>query len=668
MAGDKFLNPYNFIGFSEKKAKAYEDTDRHTGVIEYTITTKTPLFIPNSSSETAFKESETVADHKSYDFFSYTELEPGKHYENEYHLPVIPGSEIRGVVRNVYETLTDSCMGMLNEDEYPVKRSYERLVPGLLCRENGKIVLYKANSMRIGRERAEGGKHPGGFEDYRNGTEVSFRTGRGGWRNPVSQYSRDGRYERKGYLLKWGMGITDPEKDDKAKARYHVFELFVSKTGEYQKVKSFSRDEVERKLLNVVNSYLDQPAITEENRKAYTEYKEDLVNFLKNGKCFPVNYSVLDAENESLEQRIVYLAPATFSKEVYSNSIGKLAGQFAPCKENFCPACDLFGHIGKDNMTSRASAVRFTDLYVAEEKESEKYAEYYWRSKVTLQTLGGPKLGNVDFYLKRPEKAAFWTYDYYIANGNTQIRPGELRGRKFYWHHPQVRLEKAEPTKLNKTIRPVKEGVEFKGKLYFDSISERQMKQLVWILNSGSEQLGLQLGTAKPLGLGSISCTVDHVWERKINLTEDKLNYSVEELTYADLTYEAAKFSENLKVKEEFYKIAGLYTVPKNMQITYPRTYAQKESEMTEGFKWFGENHWVGRSGNGMIGRRKDVEILHELPGILDNEIGLPYDARKKKRNNTGYQGQNNRYNQRNKNYQGKRYGNNSSYKGTGKK
>ena len=117
-----FVNPYNFIRFPKEKAKAYEDTDIHTGVIEYTVTTKTPLFIPNSSSDHAFKESE-VKDHKSYDFFSYTELETDRTYDNEYHVPVIPGSEIRGVVRQVYETLTDSCMGILNVDAYPDRKS-----------------------------------------------------------------------------------------------------------------------------------------------------------------------------------------------------------------------------------------------------------------------------------------------------------------------------------------------------------------------------------------------------------------------------------------------------------------------------------------------------------------------------------------------------------------
>ena len=47
--GDYFVNPYNFISFPKEKAKAYTDSDRHTGFIEYTVTTKTPLFIPNSS-------------------------------------------------------------------------------------------------------------------------------------------------------------------------------------------------------------------------------------------------------------------------------------------------------------------------------------------------------------------------------------------------------------------------------------------------------------------------------------------------------------------------------------------------------------------------------------------------------------------------------------------
>lgn len=127
MGERKFVNPYHFISFPKTKAPGYTDEDRHTGMIRYTITTKTPLFIPNSSSDTAFKfeEAEKVRTekqyHKSYDFFSYTELDEKENYEGKFYVPVVPGSEMRGVIRSVYETLTDSCMGVLNEDEYPIK-------------------------------------------------------------------------------------------------------------------------------------------------------------------------------------------------------------------------------------------------------------------------------------------------------------------------------------------------------------------------------------------------------------------------------------------------------------------------------------------------------------------------------------------------------------------
>ena len=652
MAEDKsvFLNPYNFISFPQKKAEAYTDTDKHTGVIEYTITTKTPLFIPNSSSDKAFKESETVTDHKSYDFFSYTNLDSKKTYENEYHLPVIPGSEMRGVVRNAYETLTDSCMGLLNEEIYPVKRSYEKFIPGLLYKNKDKLVLYSAASYRVDIKISR--KYKNGKKLYftpqratkekkdKNGNVKTIRY----WKIITSVGENRENYLKEGYLLKWGMGLIESEdknnknsdnknfnnKNSNIKANYHIYQA-----KKEEEISFFTREKVERKVVAVIDSYLAQPAITPENEKAYMEYKKDLVDFLNGNeeKYFPVNYSALDKEN-------IYLAPAVYSKEIYNNSIGKLAGEFAPCKEDFCPACDLFGHIGKTNKTCKGSGIRFTDLYVKEEKTPENYNQYYLENKITLQTLGGPKLGNVEFYLKKPDKnASFWTYDYYILNCNVKVAPGELRGRKYYWHHPQVHFEKVEPTNLNKTVRPVKEGIEFKGKLYYESISKKQLEQLIWILNSGSEQLGLKLGAAKPLGLGSISCTVDQVQERKIKLTEEGLNYSVEEIPLKNITYETVGFSQN--VKEEFYLIAGLNTVSKNIPITYPRTYEQKNGKMEEGFKWFGLNHWIGKAGNGMIGNRKNVEILKTLPPIKTDK-GLPYNPqveRKKQYWNSNHSG-----------------------------
>ena len=82
-----FVNPYNFIGFPENKARAYTDEDRHTGVIEYKSRQKRLLF----QIQVQIKHLRIdCAEHKSYDFFSYTELVGNQRYEGEYYVPVIP--------------------------------------------------------------------------------------------------------------------------------------------------------------------------------------------------------------------------------------------------------------------------------------------------------------------------------------------------------------------------------------------------------------------------------------------------------------------------------------------------------------------------------------------------------------------------------------------------
>lgn len=589
---DKFINPYNFISFPAQKAKAYTDTDRHTGVIEYSITTKSPLFIPNSSSESAFSESAKVKDHKSYDFFSYTELDEEKTYENEYHIPVLPGSEMRGVVRNVYETLTDSCMGVLNSEEYPVKRTPTRFKPALLCRnKDGMFEIRDAFSTPVG-DKAFNGKSPIEYKNWRNGDLI------------------DG----KGYLLKWGMGGAG----NKAKKRYHAFSEKGVRAGEGMNKKNIilSRDDVERKLFPVIASYLLQPALQKNNKDAYIEYREDLENFLKNKKkqCFPVNYSMIGRD-------LVYLTPAIITKEAFNNSLGKLAGEFDSCTENFCPACEVFGHIGKSGDSS-GSKTRFTDLYVTDQKRPEEYYEF---NKITLQALGGPKMGNTEFYLKKPAGATFWTYDYRVADGKVIAEPGELRGRKFYWHSRNGRIIEAEPSNLNKTVRPVKENITFSGKLYFDGISKKQLNQLIWILNSGKENLGLKLGSAKPLGLGSITCKVLDVKERRITLENGELKYEVLPVKTIP-TYEQAGLSAH--AKKEFYKIAGLYSVPENMEITYPKDIRQKNRAIEKGYEWFVKNRGTN-SGKKFASGRTDIKIYKTLPNILDAELGLSYSAQK---------------------------------------
>ncbi len=639
-----FVNPYNFIKFPNKKAEAYKDTDKHTGVIEYTITTKTPLFIPNSGSERVFKISDDVTDHKTYDFFSYTELDPQKRYEGKYHVPVIPGSEIRGVIRSVYETLTDSCMGMLNENEYPVKRSPNRFVPALIHKKaDGNMELLEASSLRIG-NKAEKNHKPEGFENYGNGTKIYYENIRDN--GIIKDYSakETGKYKNAGYLIKWGMGVK--------KARYHIFAVKNSSNEKWHKTK-LKRDDVERKLNPVIESYLSQPAVSPANKKAYEEYKRDLEKFLKaflqpgTEAFFPVTCT------STFNNKIFYLAPAIFTKEVSDNSIGKLAGQFNTCDKETCPACELFGHIGKDNTGSDSSKIRFSDMYVVEKMEAK---EYYAKDSVTIPALGEPKPGNTEFYLKRPNDADFWTYDYYTKAGKTMVSEGQLRGRKFYWHHHNGNVyknlieseAKVAPTKLNKTIRPLKEGISFSGKLFFDGISEKQIKQLVWILNSGcmpGGAIGYKIGGAKPYGFGSIISKVDKVTTRNLSLDTGELQYNEKEYPVEPVSYEEAGFSPD--VKAEFLKIAGMETIPADIEITYPKTAEQKDQPLNEGYKWFMNNH-ATTTEKRMPRKREEILIREVLPEIGEEDVSLSYNSPMYYGNNS-YNGNNNQNNRNNK-------------------
>lgn len=126
-----FINPYTFIPIPGKEPdrKDFEKTMGNlTGYLECSMEIKSPTFIPNTT-----KRFETdVKEHYKYDFYSYEDLskkdfptEPPKH-------PVIPGSEIRGMIRNVYEQLTNSCFPVVDENNWPYKRTNEPKIPALL--------------------------------------------------------------------------------------------------------------------------------------------------------------------------------------------------------------------------------------------------------------------------------------------------------------------------------------------------------------------------------------------------------------------------------------------------------------------------------------------------------------------------------------------------------
>ncbi len=141
-----FLNPFNFVRFvtppeipEEKLAKTPEllllkrchppTHDRFlglTGKIECSLTNLTPLFVTHSE-----QIENKMKDYKSYEFFKIYD-------QNGKQTFGIPSTSLRGVLRSVYEMITNSCFsiiegGLLGKRENP--KNYEGILFAGLIKE-----------------------------------------------------------------------------------------------------------------------------------------------------------------------------------------------------------------------------------------------------------------------------------------------------------------------------------------------------------------------------------------------------------------------------------------------------------------------------------------------------------------------------------------------------
>lgn len=603
----EFINPYNFIPLGSKRAEQGETSGTFTGVIEYSVLTKTPLFIPNTSCDERFVKG--VKDHKSYDFFSYRDLS-GDNGEPKCDRPVIPGSEMRGMIRSIYEVMTNSCMSALDEDVILSKRIAEVYKAGLIHRESsGRYSLMEAEDC-IWRTKGENSAkdeenwRPEYYnrkcyiqKDFPEGTRVTFvRQKRERGKTlalKVRRFEEGKRGGLEGYIIKGEPGPEQMPRGNMPSPQKHCCHIFQLK----QSSKPMPlKDELEN-LKSLLKMYEKNK---EGDHEGYKEYKDELERFLagKGEVYFPVYYS-----NET---GFLWLSPASITREIYSNKLKDLAGTYKSCSEKakLCPACSLFGTLGKEFAVS--SRLRFEDLKCEEHDSYEKCFE----PPTTLYPLSSPRLGNIEFYVKRPSGAVFWTYDYYIdAKGALRRYKPELNGRKFYWHQIGKKLPAhVEKSGQNITVRPLKKNIAFTGKLYFQKITEKELNRLIWILNGGEEtglsekRYGYRLGAAKPLGLGSIAVAVDRVCLRKAVMQDGKLDICEEK-------YEPENTGELFaKDQIEQFRRCMAFDAVRAMEVQYPCTDKNKGTDgytVGEGFLWFVGNH-VTKTGR-MTQKRKEM-------------------------------------------------------------
>lgn len=672
----KFINPYNFIPLSKTIAAPVEEEEKKLkGVIEYSLITKTPLFIPNTSNDHAIcpeaakdeKTGNIKEDyHKSYEFFAYEDLSSETEKKKEENLlpPVIPGSEIRGMFRSNYEILTNSCLSAVDEDVVLSRRNPQVFKAALIHRTaSGKYELiegvdrllrtYGENSLTADLNWDDDNDHNSRKcykqDKLSEGQKVFIdEQRRASYMKPVVVSISCSKPGIEGYVLK---GEEGPEmKDDQGntlKNQKHCCHIISAKRRERKDVVLTGNLDISL-LDTVLKIYKDN------GEHLYTEYSNAWEDF-KKGKgnfYFPVYYSTIDT-------RYYMLSPAAMTIEVFQAKLSGLVASHKACrdKKKLCPACKLFGTIQKDEKGknfSVASRVRFSDLNAVQYTDIKKLYE----QPIMLKELSSPKLGNIEFYLKRPENALFWNYDYYIdKEGNPHSYTAEISGRKFYWHDLGMnkdQIKADEQTIRNTTVRPVTSNVVFKGKVFFDGITVTELNQLLYLVNVGEfsdaetalkdKAHGYKLGGAKPLGFGSVALQVDQVKLRSVKMDSDNRTI-IQNCSDIAPKYIRPAFAEDIIA--DFEKMTSFSALEKYAKDGYKLSYpmlgkADKNGEKNI-YDWFVANHFgydlKKHREVGMPNARSQLVILEHMEpmnpvlvstGFSKNTTSQTYKSKKK--------------------------------------
>ncbi len=583
---ETFINPYNFVSIEENEPqRGKREKGNLTGFVECELKPLTPIFIPNTSNDRTFNLHNNNI--KSYDFYSYKNLKIER--DGTPSKPVIPGSEIRGVIRSVYETITNSCLSSIDEEKVLFKRTTKASKPGRVYFQGGKWYLQPCIRIGIAIKNTSQDKQNFSNEinDLEEGEEVTFDIGgtyrtRNGF-DPFHFATNLNRGKNRGY--------------------FHHGEFFQSKHHE----SIFMIDEGERPfeineiaVENLIKNYelYKQRNPQRDNRhNSYNKVgKIDLKTIKEKGAL--VYYHIEENRNKQL----FYLSPASIGRDVFYNNLKTIIGKHSPCnsKENLCPACQMFGFV--NNEDSIGSKVRFTDALLENNNDLTQLFSNY----IIIKEQSSPKLSATEFYLNRPlqKDLLMWNYDYaeeYDRNLKQKPKPirdytPKIRGRKFYWHHKKfndlstISVNENNATERNVCIRPLIEmNSKFTFRIYFNNLTEKELKYLLWAIDfGGNENCAHKIGMGKPLGLGSIKIKISKVKIRKFNITEGKINYKLTDYNLVENRLNENELPTNKTIIDELLKITNYAQAPNHHEISYP-----VNQDSNRSFEWFVANRSV---------------------------------------------------------------------------
>lgn len=526
------LAPYNFVPLPEKVLSGeVSDLDayhagQHTGWFECELTTETPLYV-----RCGLWPDEDKPEKDRPDFFT----------DPLTHQPVIPGSSLRGMLRSMVEIISYSKV-------QPVTNELKVTFRAVAAKSDDPLAQPYKDALRdvkVGYLHKHGdswsiqpAQRPASLRLPERGAYLKVKD-RSGWTIPDLT-----RFRQEGYHPQYHRVRFDCEtaRDKHGKEYVRVVNLGgEDSTGKYagalvcsgNMAESGDASSSRRKNYALVLERDPHAPSVPIPKQVIQDYVDALTDFQreppfdKRYGCliegYPVFYLEANKQVVAFGHTPNFRVPAQFIDAGNKRAATPL--DFVPKvlrnPEQTDLAEALFGYVEEKSTSrdvARAGRVCVTDARLNDGQSDISVSD----APITPKILGGPKSTTFQHYLVQEYPNDKKSLRHYASP-----TPDEtvIRGHKLYWHKRNLQRSDWEetPDKIkpggdtqHTQIKPIREGVAFHFRIYFDDLSDHELGALTWLLKlAAANDYRFKLGMGKPLGLGSISVTATlHLTQR----------------------------------------------------------------------------------------------------------------------------------------------------------
>lgn len=541
--------PYNFIPLPKEIKKLNAPLPDHnlydpnllSGYMEVQLTTRSLLFIRSMLSKDEYAKSLELDRYaEDYKYDQDPKNKPKFFYTHKEELPVIPGSSLRGMVRNVLEIITESKIDRVYDrglffrtvdpsslgveayrsrmvKEYKEKGKSEDIVKsGFLIKHKGEYYIKPCENLRVMRGDLNSNTTGNGLYDGKAPNQTPKWAGK--WYQYQKVWVKRGNKSED----------TSPYKVTKIdnKAHENLLEGRLVLTGQVPK-KNHERVFLKPEDKQEQWIKVDPETIDLFNGDQMTAYQE---------KAFPVDEPTakcrirpgclqtnpgdwgepvfyLQETDPQTKATKLFLGRARMFRLPYRSSPKDLVSANLKDWSATDLADALFGYIDQKKLDERpesdkpirgrASRIAFTDATLPPNVKRE---DVLTPNPITPSILASPKPTAFQQYLVQPSYEVQQLHHY-------ADKDAELRGHKLYWHQGKSFPKEAQPDEIKKAQRqytrlwPVKEGITFLFKVFFENLTSIELGALIWALQPHGDRKTLychKLGMGKPLGLGAV--------------------------------------------------------------------------------------------------------------------------------------------------------------------